>query len=973
MRQVLLGLVTALGLAGASLAQPVTIDPNSGPNGGQVNVSGATLFRPFFAAPQSTNDFIDVDGDGLFQNFPNFPFVDQLATTFVDGQPLTTTWAMQYRGVGSVNGLEEFTTSQLCNRLRGSVPSERGLLNRFEWAAGGVKTGGPNAGLDWLTFDPLYPFNISFPQAQYGFVGANGTKADDSGTRLGTTEVHIAILDVPSTYAIVAGNPADAYWGRGPTESGYGYCPILSNTGWSNQMESLTKDCGAHNGGVKSLNANGIDQNSVFDTTVAWACIVYLANRGVGRPDLNGDGIAGDMALTDIRHCMLTGRTISGENLMVATRSGGSGTRNGIMNSTGIDPSWGRGDNTDTEWIQDNLGNVGPDRKSSNAESSGGIERAVQCQRLAVGYTGLFGSGRAITDASAGDYEILNIQFDDRGGSAYVRPSITSVVQNCDPNSGYTLGGLVSFVSRGDPYETDPNSPIYMQARPAAAYLRNISESILSISDPNGPADPNSVFNMPGEYLVTRFSLVAGVSCLPVTSAPDVFVPQSPATFRPAVQQISINTNPNPPAYGAVNSAGKTPRRARINPDGTKEHPSLEPNTFWLDGTPVTATTYRYKGADGNFYTINRDAPLGSRNRVTGDFNRDGLRNINDIPRMFVAYADPTGYGAHPLELPALPNDPAQTPQPGGNVAIVHIMGDFNADGNFDADDIRYFADGLALDPNFPNGKYGPILNRKRGFTLVDQTWATQPGGDDNFFDTVLATPKAYAPGDSRGDIAGATPVAGASPMGHDGIVDAKDIDYVYRQFKNEYLGYSNTSVNWNNPDQAVYSDASADMTGPEILPIGGGVPALIIDQKDVDELVLVILGTQYGDANLDGVVDAADCAIVEANLGQPGGWAQGDFNGDGIVNALDQAIAGCGGVPAGCPGDSDCDGDVDFDDIDFFVAALSGETAWVDLHLAVFGVAPTCAYSNNDVNGVDGVTFDDIDPFVAAIGSICP
>ncbi|MBK9127694.1 MAG: hypothetical protein IPM13_07815 [Phycisphaerales bacterium] len=75
---------------------------------------------------------------------------------------------------------------------------------------------------------------------------------------------------------------------------------------------------------------------------------------------------------------------------------------------------------------------------------------------------------------------------------------------------------------------------------------------------------------------------------------------------------------------------------------------------------------------------------------------------------------------------------------------------------------------------------------------------------------------------------------------------------------------------------------------------------------------------------------------------------------------------------PQGCLGDSDCDGDVDFDDIDFLVAALSGQQAWIDLHIQVFGQAPSCPYDNNDLDG-GGVSFDDIDPFVAAIGSVCP
>ena len=40
---------------------------------GQVNVSGATLFRDFFTFPASTNDYIDVDGDGNAGSLGTFP------------------------------------------------------------------------------------------------------------------------------------------------------------------------------------------------------------------------------------------------------------------------------------------------------------------------------------------------------------------------------------------------------------------------------------------------------------------------------------------------------------------------------------------------------------------------------------------------------------------------------------------------------------------------------------------------------------------------------------------------------------------------------------------------------------------------------------------------------------------------------------------------------------------------------------
>jgi len=49
------------------------------------------------------------------------------------------------------------------------------------------------------------------------------------------------------------------------------------------------------------------------------------------------------------------------------------------------------------------------------------------------------------------------------------------------------------------------------------------------------------------------------------------------------------------------------------------------------------------------------------------------------------------------------------------------------------------------------------------------------------------------------------------------------------------------------------------------------------------------VMYTLLGDANLDGLVNAADFTILAANFNQPvTSWDQGDFNYDGIVNAAD-------------------------------------------------------------------------------------
>jgi len=119
-----------------------------------------------------------------------------------------------------------------------------------------------------------------------------------------------------------------------------------------------------------------------------------------------------------------------------------------------------------------------------------------------------------------------------------------------------------------------------------------------------------------------------------------------------------------------------------------------------------------------------------------------------------------------------------------------------------------------------------------------------------------------------------------------DGLVDGADIDAVYAHFGSP-------------------ADARYDLDGD------GDA-----DQADVDALVYDILETEYGDTNLDGVINATDAAAAKAGYGPAGfGWAYGDINGDGLVNATDVAImkanfgftrpeapAGGGGTPLGAP-----------------------------------------------------------------------
>jgi hypothetical protein len=64
----------------------------------------------------------------------------------------------------------------------------------------------------------------------------------------------------------------------------------------------------------------------------------------------------------------------------------------------------------------------------------------------------------------------------------------------------------------------------------------------------------------------------------------------------------------------------------------------------------------------------------------------------------------------------------------------------------------------------------------------------------------------------------------------------------------------------------------------------------LVVDEGDVAHLVETVLATNFGDANLDGIVNSVDLNQVGIHWQQQAcnGWADGDFTGDGAVTSVD-------------------------------------------------------------------------------------
>lgn len=816
-----------LTIVAVSLFAITSVSADVNIQGDEVNISGATLFKDFFKSPASTNDWIDVDNDGIWGFDPDTWLVDQLAPTF-NCPNWSGWWLVQYRGIGSGNGLAELVDYHLLGEISEDVPTGVGLINRVIWAEDGdiVPTG---CGMDW-----------------------------PSGTPYAPSRVDMAVLDVPVRWFVTqSGTPA---WSLNPGAPGYGSCPTLSwDTGYKNTLKSLEREDPNDPNSTISMNINveSPDRGTIFDTQIAWVPISIISNRGA---DLE------NVKVSELRYLFLTGRMPSGENLLAATRDSGSGTRNGGMNSLGIDPSWARGDNLGSKNKNADRTRLGPNHQATNNGGSSIMEAAVQRRQLAVGYTGLMGGSRSAADARAGKYEITNIMFDDRGGSVYVRPSIDNILDNLDPDNAWQIGGPETFATRGNPAVTgDPNYPsdTWMDPPAGADYINNIVESILGFEDPNDPngIDPESQYNMPGEFLATTFVLLGGVDALPDPADPTAFAANT--DLNQALQDYIREFNElDVPAYGTRTGAGKVPNR---EPYPCWEWDYSDPNDP-VCITPFEEQVYSDGSANGNYYnyftddpndphggSIAGDSDLNVRNKISGDFNGDGARDFDDICAMMDAICDPGAYATN-----AMYNTTA------GDPVVPEILGDFNGDGNFDALDVRYFADGLAIDP------VTDVLRRKDAFVAVDDFWFTLMG-EVNYFGTQLTGEcKPYVPGDSRGDIAGNATTPGAAPLGADGIIDGTDIHYVYANFGD-----------WSNIDDAVNMDLSADLTGD-----------LIVDETDVAELVSVILGTAPGDLDWNCDVDLSDLAALLGNYGQTGelSYEDGDLDGNGTVDLSDLA-----------------------------------------------------------------------------------
>ncbi len=883
-------MVAACGAAATpGLAQPFVITG-----------SGATLQANYFRSPAATNDFIDVDGDLQAGSLGSI-FPDQLAPLAGSGH-----WFLHYRILGSGNGIRELDTfatifdqnpDETDDDTDGETSDDQGnssftddaLWNRNDLVIAGV----------------LQPLGNSNHRSGMPFVPNADNDYAAQLLNLGDPDngftVDFAAADVPvSWFAIQAGTPRPE---ATPSSSGYGANPRFTTdkTGVDTDQTNLLRPLA-----ILNTNTASPDANTVYEYALALTPVAATVNYGVGYSEIH---------MSSLRHLAGTGRLLTGENLEKICRDSGSGTRNAFMNGIGIDPSYGVGENVgrraDSNSASDRVGaNYQPSSKSGSSR----MDATVKNARLAVGHTGaergVSSSGWLVLNQN----DLLGVIADIKGGVMAARP--TEDTTNDGGPDGYNIIGPASVSTRGDyrsvapelggwgwdPSEVGPIPGSFGPACPneqAGAFVNNIRRSVAAfVAVPGG----DETEFMPGERLAQLFLLNASPDFVPENN------PSSATQPIPVIANPDFNMNVQDASLNDPNNALANAAYDSYDFAATGTVPFRTTGPTYTDGV-VGGGSYISQG--GSVINYGGDNSMPRRNKIAYDFDGDGLRTAADATDMLeaiidreggAAWAAPAGSGA------LLDTDGDESPNGGvtapGADACPEILGDGNNDGNFDREDVRYWADGLVLADNgldilpvlgvdneggdgiidsfvVGDGSNDLTLDRAAGFEAVDNAWFALMG-DNNFFGTVIGDGSiAYTVGASRADVAGAAGTTrGWAPTGADGVVDQADVDYIEANFGD-----------WTDLSQAVNIDLSCDMNGD-----------LVVDQADVN-YVLGLLGDlgcngadiaePFGTLNFDDVIgflNAFSTMDPAADLAAP----IGVFNFDDVVAFLNAFGAGC-------------------------------------------------------------------------------
>jgi len=840
-----------------------------------INISGATAQATFLTAPASTNDFIDADGDG--DTTETNPFASQLSPSinFSLGDPLSTPnlhWVVTYRQVGSGNGLADLVAFGQGHAIYGDATTSD-MTTPDESTLDAIDVD------DALVNRDIYiDSTIAVGDANDNNPGAHPFRSDFVTNEATTSDFNV--MGAPRTPAdgdsgVTAGVRIDIAPLDVPV-SWFVTVPSAARGGSANP-EAVPGAAGYGDNPRGAVNKDGTDagQGNTLKS-------LGNLNTNLGSPDANTvySTVVANVPIGAMVNHGVGYEQITQSSLRSLMATGRLITGENLMcvtrdSGSGTRNSFASTIGLDPSWCVGE--NIGPKTSSATVRPAGPNYQPSNSGGSSEVRHRVVNSRLAIGHNAAA-------RGDSRGWLNDGRAELLAVQFDLKGGTQFARPFVDNLLDNGpDGYSITAPATFATVGDPQAATtgnpaMRNDAASdfmvnIIESVQAFEDADGDAAFFSPGEFLGLFELSNSAVDFLPPEFDPGALV-ANPDLNQDLQDFVRSNSN-----FGGSNfeTFDNVPGTVPLRQDGI----------VYSDGVANGANYITQNGT-----ALNYGGPsVGVRNAVAGDFNNDGARDWNDADELIGAWIDRDGGPAWQA----------------GTDACIELLGDFNNDGNFDTQDVRYWADGLALDPSTL------VLNRVEGFTRVDNALAAARGVS-SFFDTTLATGATYNAGDSRGDVAGNLPTRGFDPVGWDGVVDDQDIDYVYANFGD-----------WADIQQSVYIDLSCDMNGD-----------LVVDQNDVCDLVLNILGTQFGDVNLDGVVDSADRAIATdaANFNMPGGWAQGDMNGDGFVDQTDVDIIDGVVDPcaASCAGDLDGTGAVGSGDLAILLAAWGSSDAAADL-----------------------------------------
>ena len=225
------------------------------------------------------------------------------------------------------------------------------------------------------------------------------------------------------------------------------------------------------------------------------------------------------------------------------------------------------------------------------------------------------------------------------------------------------------------------------------------------------------------------------------------------------------------------------------------------------------------------------------------DLNLDGMVGMDDLDTLVEDILN-TAYGDADLNGTIDGSDVLQVTAHIFTTGTTWATGDFNGDGTTDVQDFNRWNENRLTPPEALR------LTVTGDSTDVDQVTESEISTD-------APTAIANEPGV---DNDGGSEAIRSGDLNDDALIDASDVDMLAEAIR---VGRIDEMFDINEDS--------------------------IVDHADMDAMIFDVIGTRYGDANLDLVIDSRDHDLWSASSYRTNtGWGSGDFNGDGSTDVSD-------------------------------------------------------------------------------------